>query len=254
VLVGLAGCVAPPPIEQLPAYSQAIGIAAADSPQHPLFYLEGQPGTVAHDDLVPYARIVGLRNGGDSPTLSASRLAMRLIRVMPDAFGYAEGAPEVVSVVSAPVGFGVTTGAPVTATRVVLTAYRRAPSRMPFELHPASDVVVGLRDKEAAGDLMHGDTVTSIGGWSLVDGVTFDQSPWARQRLALRPGDSVPVTWVRSGVGAMRGNIRMLDGVGDLRRSRGETVLVSDQVVRVYRDDLGQPFWGYFNPAGPYGS
>lgn len=250
----LASCASPPQIQQLPAYVNGIGLAKPDEPKHPRFFVKSSAPAGAFDDLVPYAQVQGLRNLADPWTASAVGLARRLIRVMPDAMCYFEGAPEVAGVVSTHVGFGVSTGSTVQFAPATLQAFRVAPSRMPFEMHPETDVVVSVRDKAAVGALTEGDTLTSIGGWNLLSPEPFELSALARRRLELHPGDKLEIEWVRSGVGKMSGYVSMLPVAVAGGGGFAPAPLLADEIVRVYQGHDGIPFWGYYNPHNPYGN
>jgi len=254
VAIAFAACAAPPPIQQLPAYVNAIGLAKPDAPKHPKFFAKSSASVATFDDLVPYAQVQTMRNLVDPWTATAANLASRLIRVMPDAMCYFEGAPEVAGVVSTHIGFGVSTGSAVQFAPATLQAFRVAPSRMPFEMHPETDVVVSVRDKAAVGALTEGDTLTSIGGWNLLSPEPFERSALARRRLELQPGDKLEIEWVRSGVGKMRGDVAMLPLAIAVGSGSDPAPLMADHIVRVYQGDDGAPFWGYYNPHNPYGN
>lgn len=250
----VAACAAPPQIQQLPAYGIALGLVDADAPRPPKLFVKGVTPEAVFDDLVPYAQVEGMRNMANTWQSAATALAERLIRVMPDAFCYVEGKPEVAGVVTTHVGFGVSTGSTVQFAPVTMQALRAAPSRMPFELHPETDVVVVVRDKAAVGAMTEGDTLTSVGGWSVLGPEPYAQSVLARRRLELQPGDKLEIEWVRSGVGKMSGSVQMLPLVREGRAVPEAAALLPDHVVRTYRDDAGAPFWGYHNPHNPYGN
>jgi hypothetical protein len=254
ILCVLTGCAVPAPIQELPAAAQAMAMAEPDRVVSPKFFTSTQSIAGCTDELVPYAQLEGGRGGEVWWGRGAEALARRLIAVMPDAFLYSEGASQVAGVVTTHVGFGVSSGSAIMVVPTKLQALRAARSRVPFEMHPQTSIVLSIRDKAAVGALTEGDTVVSIGGWSPVGTVPYEQSNLASQRLALLPGEELEIEWVRSGVGKMTGKVKMLPTDGAHRAISSAAKLLEGFEVRRYSDAAGKPIWGYYNmnPSSQY--
>jgi hypothetical protein len=247
-------CVAPAPIEELPAFAQGLSMAVPERPSPPNLLDRKAFGLSCTDELVPYAQLDGTRDSQTWWGRAAESLAGRLIRVMPDAFLYSEGVGEVAGVVTTHVGFGVSTGSAYVVVPTRLVALRAARSRLPFELHPLTSMVLRVRDRSAAGQLQEGDTVTSLGGWDPAGKQPYERSNLAHQRLVLGPGDEMDVEWVRAGVGRMSARVRMIDVDGGFRSLPAAAKIFQDYEARHYVDEKGRSTWSYFNPWHPYGT
>lgn len=252
-LLLFAACVAPAPIQELPAYSQGVALAAPERPARPGVFLASQSVVSCTDELVPYAQIEGTRDGQTWWGRAAEAMALRLISVMPDAFLYLEGSGEVAGVVTTHIGFGVSTGSAIVVVPTKLLALRSARSRLPFELHPQTSIVLSVRDRAAVGQLTEGDTVVSIGGWSPIGKQPYEMSNLAHQRLTLGPGDEMDVEWVRSGAGKMAGKVKLIAVDGGYRSVPSAAKLFDGQEVRHYVDDKGVHSWAYYDPFTQYG-
>jgi hypothetical protein len=180
----------------------------------PKFFVGDFVDEKALRELVPYHSVeLALRGSWGAETVSFEAFK-RLVTNRPDAILIFPEPAKVIGVNNT-VFFTPFTGmmsmsSAETATPVVGYAMRAARCRLPFRHDEETGFVRQIFDRDAAPELLEGDTINKLGE---VAGQPPEAWPtWAFYQLwlSLRAGDSLAIEWIRPGKGIMTGTIKML--------------------------------------------
>ena len=182
--------------------------------ERPKFFVAGVVDDKALVELIPYHSIELVLNGTWGSEVASHDAIDRLITNRPDAILTFPN-PAQITGVNNTVFFTPFTGmmsmsSAATQTHVVGYAMRAARCRLPFRHDKETGFVREIYDRDAAPELLEGDTINKLGD---VPGQPPKAWPsWAFYQLwlSLRDGDSLAIEWIRPGKGLMTGKIKML--------------------------------------------
>ncbi|MCA8976784.1 MAG: hypothetical protein KDC98_18825 [Planctomycetes bacterium] len=121
----------------------------------------------------------------------------------PDYIVVHEGGSQVTGAVSNYIGFGMSIARPIRRSYADCICYRLAPVALGLMWDDRCMVLVVDEELRAECAIQEGDTVMSIGGLSVRRNNDNPLSDFDAARLALRPGQSVEIVWIRPGTGRM---------------------------------------------------
>lgn len=252
VITALTACTATKPWPEIPLPGRVAADALGphqETKLWPRVFVSDAVKEEALVDLAPFAARSGVYSGFNQEF--ATQAAVRqVIEFRPDVILVSLGQPKVTGVSTTLVPWpspfmpllpiNSTQG----ATPATAFAMRAMPVRLPFRYNVNTGTVLDVPMREAVeGGLLEGDTLTTIDGASAIPPKRWAEWEYYARMLARKPGDTVPLEWVRAGVGKMRGTVR-LDAAEQPFLDAADSIDVSYMPeVREEVDPNGRPTW-----------
>ena len=194
-----ASCIQPK-IQKLAIYVKAVNLGV----QSELRCLwNGEYEVSDLPSIVPYAIIYAVRDGTTRGEVAEYLAKKAKESFAPDLIIFSEGSPTYAgSVYSGGLygGFSI----PVYQQVVTGLCFRLCQGRIGIRADK-SNMVVELLENARQSGLLEGDTIVSIGGYSL--DLDSYNSPHYAAALTAKPTHEIPIVWIRPGVGRMSGNL-----------------------------------------------
>jgi len=180
----------------------------------PRFLLAADAEPTTLRELVPFQVVELVLTGSRSAESCAHFAIARLVNDRPDAILVFPEASKVTGVqnhlVFTPYVGMVSFATPTSSTAVVGYAMRAVRARLPFEHDLVTGMVLTIHDRQAAPDLLEGDTITTVDGEPARPPKRWPEWTLYPRLLEHVPGSEVLVEWIRPGTGRMQGTMRML--------------------------------------------
>ena len=213
----------------------------------PKFFLVDEVAEASLAEMVPFERLEMVLNGRRSAEKCSHFAIARLIVNRPDAILVYPSSSEVTGVTTnfiyTPWTGMFTTASAQSQTGLVAYAMRAARCRLPFEMDRSSGFVRTIHDRDAAPELLEGDTITLIQGTDARVPKEWPQWGFYGSWLDLSRGDTIAIEWIRPGKGKMTGTANMIDPLSPHLQASDSISTKWMPQVRDWQDEDGNAKW-----------